>query len=159
MKNISLAILLALSTLAFGQAKSNSIITISGLGCTTGSGAQSFRATSWSGAGVTVQGGAGIASNLIVDKLFDRCSITLFNATVRRLPFTTLTLTDKDATSGAATMVIQLSGVHAVSFQPAGNQNNALSNEKVTFSWDRVLMMDKIGGSSFCYDFFNNQLC
>jgi len=86
-KNILCAVVL-FSTLSFAQTiKSNTTIAMPGLSCPNAQ----FVATGWSGGTLSVQGGAAVPLNLVVDKLFDRCSVSLFTVVGRHAKFLSLT--------------------------------------------------------------------
>ena len=138
--------------------------TLSGLGCATSIGGDSFEARSWSwGATNTATdfgsgGGSGKASisALSLTRVSDACSPDLLGAVVTGKHYQTFTLSqfDKD---GVLKATVLLTDVIVTSWQVGGTNTSAEAAEQVQISFRKLTFTDVASGNKFSWDVAANK--
>jgi len=147
-------------TLASAAVNSNIIVVVNGLNCSTSAGANTFTAQSWStSAHSTSATSAATFDNLAIGKLFDACSVALYSAATVHKSFSTVTLTERNATSGATTVIVQLTNATSLVDSLGGNQSNTSATEGVGFTYGRIQITDQVHGLTYCFDKTQNKAC
>jgi type VI protein secretion system component Hcp len=135
--------------------------TLTGLGCATSLGADTFEARSWSwGATNTATdagsgGGSGkaVISALTLSRVSDACSPDLLGAVVTGKHFPTFTLSqfDKD---GVLKSTVLLTDAIVTSWQVGGTNTSAEALEDVQVSFRKLTFTDVASGNKFSWDLF-----
>lgn len=133
--------------------------TLTGLGCATSIGDDSFEARSWSwGATNTATdvgsgGGAGkaVIAALTLSRLSDACSPNLLSGVVTGKHFPTFTLSqfDKD---GVLTATVVLTDAILTSWQVGGTNTSSEAAEEVHVSFKKLTFTDVASGNKFSWD-------
>ena len=133
--------------------------TLTGLGCATSLGADSFEARSWSwGATNTATdpgsgGGSGkaVIAALALSRVSDACSPALLGGVVTGKHFPTFTLSqfDKD---GVLKATVVLTDAVLTSWEVGGNNTSAEAAEEVRISFRKLTFTDVASGNKFSWD-------
>ncbi len=134
--------------------------TLTGLGCATSLGPDTFEARSWSwGATMTgspTSGGGGGAGKAVIDALTlsrvsDACSPKLLAGVVTGKHFTNFTLSqfDKD---GVLKATVVLTDVFVKSWHVGGTNTSAEAAEEVELTFEKLTFTDVASGNTFSWD-------
>jgi type VI secretion system secreted protein Hcp len=154
-----LGLIAVFTTFGWAQ-KTNIVVAVEGLGCTTPSGPGTFPASAWSfGVSNTADvssgggGGAGKANvnDLSVTKAFDACSPSLFGGVVVGKHYKSVTLT-QSGKKDSDLLVVTLTDVLVSSYQISGNQSQEDPFESLSFNFAKICIFESSSGSKFCYD-------
>jgi type VI secretion system secreted protein Hcp len=134
-------------------------VTVTGLGCVTSLGDDSFEARSWSwGATNTATdlgsgGGSGkaVIAALALSRVSDGCSPDLLGGVVtgKHFPAFTLSQFDKD---GVLKATVVLSDAILTSWQVGGTNTSAEATEEVQVSFRKLTFTDVASGKKFSWD-------
>jgi type VI secretion system secreted protein Hcp len=140
--------------------------TLSGLGCSTSVGADSFEARSWSW-GATMAGsatsgtgggeGKAVISALTLSRVSDACSPDLLGGVVTGKHFPTFTLSqfDKD---GVLKATVVLTDAILTSWQVGGTNVSAEAAEEVQLAFRKLTFTDVASGNKFSWDVAGNKI-
>lgn len=134
-------------------------VTLTGLGCATSLGADSFEARSWSwgatntGADAGSGSGAGkaVIAALTLSRVSDACSPDLLGGVVTGKHFAAFTLSqfDKD---GVLKATVVLTDAMLTSWQVGGTNTSAEAAEEVHVSFRKLTFTDVASGNKFSWD-------
>jgi len=133
---------------------------LTGLGCSTALGTDTFEARSWSwGATNSSTGGVGggggegkaVISALSLTRVSDACSPDLLGGVVTGKHFPTFMLSqfDKD---GVLKATVQLQDAILTSWQVGGTNESAEATEQVQISFRKLTFTDVVSGNKFSWD-------
>lgn len=117
--------------------------------------AAGFQAVTWS----TGDNATTVSETLAVSKLFDTCSVPLFELVVLGKPISALLLTEHNGQTGTPLMSLKLEKAVAINYQLVGDQSTASPSEQLTFDYARITITDLINGVHFCYDKTQRKMC
>ena len=142
-------------------------VTVSGLGCSTAAGGNTFDARSWSWGATNVvtdpAGGGGgtgkaVVSALTLTRTTDACSPALLGGVITGTRFPSLSLTQYDD-GGVVTATVVLNDVTLSGWVIGSSDASAQATEEVQVSFVKFTLSDVASGNKFCWDLAAAKAC
>jgi len=135
-------------------------VVLSGLGCTTALGADTFAAQSWqwgasnpviSGGGSGQGQGRATVSELVLSRAADACSPALLGGVLGAKHFAALTLSQYDV-AGVLKATVVLTEVFVTGWSISGSSASPDAGESVSLAFERFTFTDVASGNKVTYD-------